>query len=340
MLFTVAVLVALLAVDIATVWLDPRARARGEPPMTTTTAAHRTAPRQGRAARRAGAGLCGAPSGATARPSPAPRSCSSSRSSPRSPACSPRSDHPDEAAFTPRLDPPRPICWAPLPSARTSTPNSVHGTRESLVVAVVAGALATVLSVIIGVSAAYLGGIADDLLSLLTNVVLVIPAFPLVIILAKYSGKGSLTVILTVLVLTGWSYGANQLRARALSLRNRDFLESARVRGERLLVHHRPRGPAHHDPRSSSPTSSAPPCTRSSAPPDSVPRPRRPQLAELGRDALLGAEPAGAADRHRALVPRPRPLRRPPRRRLRPRQLRLRRDRQPALRPVKRRRRD
>ncbi|HEV2346694.1 MAG TPA: dipeptide/oligopeptide/nickel ABC transporter permease/ATP-binding protein [Actinocrinis sp.] len=109
----------------------------------------------------------------------------------------------------------------------------VYGTRQSLIIAVVAGFFATVLSVLIGVSAAYLGGFLDDLLSMLTNVVLVIPAFPLIIILAKYAGHGSLTVLLVVLIVTGWAYGANQMRAQALSLRNRDFLESARVRGER-----------------------------------------------------------------------------------------------------------
>jgi peptide/nickel transport system permease protein len=109
----------------------------------------------------------------------------------------------------------------------------VYGTRQSLLIAVVAGLFATVLSVLIGVSAAYLGGIADDILSMITNVFLILPTFPLIIILATYAGKGTLTVILVVLVLTGWSYGANQLRAQALSLRNRDFLESARVRGER-----------------------------------------------------------------------------------------------------------
>ena len=109
----------------------------------------------------------------------------------------------------------------------------VYGTRQSLVIALVAGLFATVLSVLIGVSAAYLGGIADDVLSMITNVFLIIPTFPLIIILATYAGKGTLTVILVVLVLTGWSYGANQLRAQAMSLRNRDFLESARVRGER-----------------------------------------------------------------------------------------------------------
>jgi peptide/nickel transport system permease protein len=109
----------------------------------------------------------------------------------------------------------------------------IYGTRQSLVIALLAGFFATVLSVLIGVSAAYLGGIGDEVLSMLTNVFLVIPTFPLIIVLATYAGKGNLLVVIVVLVVTGWSYGANQLRAQTLSLRNRDFLESARVRGER-----------------------------------------------------------------------------------------------------------
>jgi peptide/nickel transport system permease protein len=109
----------------------------------------------------------------------------------------------------------------------------IYGTRQSLVIALAAGFFATVLSVLVGVSAAYLGGITDEVLSMVTNVFLVIPTFPLIIILATYAGKGTLLVVLVVLVVTGWSYGANQLRAQTLSLRNRDFLESARVRGER-----------------------------------------------------------------------------------------------------------
>ena len=109
----------------------------------------------------------------------------------------------------------------------------IYGTRQSLAIALIAGLFATVLSVIIGVSAAYLGGVADELLSMLTNIFLIIPTFPLIIILSGYAHGGTLTVMLVVLIATGWSYGANQLRAQALSLRNRDFLESARVRGER-----------------------------------------------------------------------------------------------------------
>lgn len=109
----------------------------------------------------------------------------------------------------------------------------IYGTRESLLIALIAGAGATVLSVLVGVSAAYLGGYADDGLSLLTDVFLVLPAFPLIIVLATYAGTGSLAVIVVVLIITGWAYGARQMRAQGLSLRNREFLESARVRGER-----------------------------------------------------------------------------------------------------------
>jgi peptide/nickel transport system permease protein len=111
----------------------------------------------------------------------------------------------------------------------------VWGTRQSMLIAALVGLLSTVLSVLIGVSSAYLGGLADDVLSVITDVFLVIPTFPLVIVLAAYERNGGLWMIVAVLVVTGWSYGARQLRSQTLSLRNRDFLESARVRGERSL---------------------------------------------------------------------------------------------------------
>ena len=109
----------------------------------------------------------------------------------------------------------------------------VWGTRESLVIALIAGLMATVLSLLIGVSAAYLGGASDHVLSLITDVFLVIPTLPLMIVVAAYAQGGGLAVLVFVIVITGWSYGARQLRSQALSLRNRDFLHAARVRGER-----------------------------------------------------------------------------------------------------------
>ena len=140
---------------------------------------------------------------------------------------------PNALQFTPSLPPSGAHLLGTTSLGQDIWAQLVYGTRESLVIALVAGAFATVLSVLVGVSAAYLGGIADDVLSLITNVFLVLPTFPLIIVLATYAGKGTTLVVLIVLVVTGWSYGANQMRAQTLSLRNRDFLESARVRGER-----------------------------------------------------------------------------------------------------------
>jgi len=76
-----------------------------------------------------------------------------------------------------------------------------------------------VISVIVGISAAYMGGIVDDGLSLLTDVVLVIPTFPLIIVIVGYLKSAGFWLMVFVLVFTGWSYGARQLRVQALSLR-------------------------------------------------------------------------------------------------------------------------
>ncbi|HEY6309394.1 MAG TPA: dipeptide ABC transporter ATP-binding protein [Streptosporangiaceae bacterium] len=109
----------------------------------------------------------------------------------------------------------------------------IWGTRQSLIIAVAAGGLATLIAVLVGVSAAYLGGIRDGILSLITDVLLVIPIFPLIIVIAAYLRSAGLGDIIIVLGALGWSYGARQLRVQALSLRNRDFLTAASVRGER-----------------------------------------------------------------------------------------------------------
>ena len=109
----------------------------------------------------------------------------------------------------------------------------IWGTRQSVVIAVAVGGLATVIAVLVGVSAAYLGGVADGVLSLITDVILVIPIFPLIIVIAAYEKNAGLFTLVIVLGALGWSYGARQLRSQTLSLRNRDFLEAARVRGER-----------------------------------------------------------------------------------------------------------
>ena len=110
---------------------------------------------------------------------------------------------------------------------------AVYGTRQVLEIAFGAGLASTLLAALIGVAAAYFGGVIDGVLNLFTDVVLVIPLFPLLIVISAYLHNSSTGVLIGVLTFTGWSYTARQLRSQALSLRNRDFLAAARVRGER-----------------------------------------------------------------------------------------------------------
>ena len=111
----------------------------------------------------------------------------------------------------------------------------IYGTRPVLLIAFGVGLGATILAMLIGVSAAYLGGVWDGGLSLFIDVLLVIPAFPLLIIIGSYLHGATTGVMIAVVTAVSWSYTARQLRAQALSLRGRDFLEAARVRGERAL---------------------------------------------------------------------------------------------------------
>jgi peptide/nickel transport system permease protein len=111
----------------------------------------------------------------------------------------------------------------------------VVGTRVSLVVGLVSAILATLLAVAIGLSSAVLGGLWDEVLSLITNVFLVIPVLPLVIVLAGYlHGAGTLPVAL-VISITAWPWTARVLRAQTLSLRQRDYVYAARASGESTL---------------------------------------------------------------------------------------------------------
>jgi peptide/nickel transport system permease protein len=110
----------------------------------------------------------------------------------------------------------------------------VWGTRLTLVVTLVVSAIATFISMIIGVTAAYLGGATDRVLTVLTDVFLIIPVLPLLILLSAYLSP-SVTSLIIVLTVTSWAFQARQLRSQGLSVRSRDFLTAARVRGERPM---------------------------------------------------------------------------------------------------------
>src|SRR6266436_6779912 len=107
-------------------------------------------------------------------------------------------------------------------------------TQATLFVGLLAAAIATALSILVGVSAGYCGGGTDEVLSLISNVFLAIPGLPLLIVLADYvpTAGASILLVAFIIAVTAWAYSSRVLRAQTLSLRNRGFVEAARASGE------------------------------------------------------------------------------------------------------------
>src|SRR5947208_4294260 len=134
------------------------------------------------------------------------------------------------------LQPPSPAHWlGTTQTGQDVLTQLVYGTRFSLTMGFLIGTLTMIISIIIGLASGYFGGLADEVLSLFTNVFLVLPTLPLAILLAAFAAyRGPLTIVI-VLVVTGWSWGARVLRAQTLSMRSREYVEAARASGEPAL---------------------------------------------------------------------------------------------------------
>lgn len=108
----------------------------------------------------------------------------------------------------------------------------IWGSRQSLEIAIIGGLAATAIGLIIGISAAYFGGVPDRSLSVVTDVFLVLPGLPFMIVITAYLPHRGTWLLISVIVITGWAFGARQFRAQGLSLRRREFVDAARARGE------------------------------------------------------------------------------------------------------------
>ena len=113
------------------------------------------------------------------------------------------------------------------------------GTRGVIVVGFAAGAIATILSLLIGIASGYLPGRGGEALNVLSNVFLVLPALPLLIIITSATPNNGGWIVVLTIGLTSWAWNARLLRAQTLSLRRRDYIEAARATGEstpRIIV--------------------------------------------------------------------------------------------------------
>jgi peptide/nickel transport system permease protein len=115
----------------------------------------------------------------------------------------------------------------------------VYGLRSSFIVGAIAGCVAAAIGMAVGFAAGYLGGVVDDVLSILTNVVLVIPTIAVLIVVAAYLSVGSLLAEAVLIGVTSWPWAARAIRAQTFSLATRDFVSLARLSGQsnwRIIV--------------------------------------------------------------------------------------------------------
>lgn len=109
------------------------------------------------------------------------------------------------------------------------------GTRLTLVVGLLSGTIATVIAVLLGFVSAYKGGLIDHILRSFIDAFLVVPTWPIFVIIAAYVKILGITEISLLLALFSWGGAARIIRAQVLSLKEREFINLARISGMRDL---------------------------------------------------------------------------------------------------------
>jgi peptide/nickel transport system permease protein len=111
----------------------------------------------------------------------------------------------------------------------------VIGARRSLLLGAAAAALATAFAATLGITAALVGGVVDDIINFLINISLVIPPIPLLVVMSGYTQDHGMATMIIILAVVLWGFEARILRAQALSLKSRDFIEAAKASGESTM---------------------------------------------------------------------------------------------------------
>ena len=106
---------------------------------------------------------------------------------------------------------------------------------NSLLVGLVAGVLGTLIAVFVGAVGPYIGGLADRISNLVTNLALVLPLIPLFIIIASVVRGLNLVLIGVILAVTAWPWAARSIRSQMLTLKEREFVNLARMSGDRAV---------------------------------------------------------------------------------------------------------
>jgi len=106
----------------------------------------------------------------------------------------------------------------------------IYAGRISLMVGLIAASLVVMTGSTVGLISGYFGGVVDEILMRMTDIVLILPRFPLMIVMAAYLGPGMWTIIFVYSVV-GWASLARQVRSQVLSVKESTFVEASRAIG-------------------------------------------------------------------------------------------------------------
>jgi peptide/nickel transport system permease protein len=109
----------------------------------------------------------------------------------------------------------------------------IESIHNSLLIGLIVATIGTVVGVFIGLVSGFSGGTLDRILMIITDTFVVIPSLPILILMTSLM-KGSATVVMMALVLAlfAWAWPSRQIRSMALTLKERDFIHTAKFSGE------------------------------------------------------------------------------------------------------------
>ena len=128
------------------------------------------------------------------------------------------------------IDPGREFLLGTTSNGRDIFSQLVHGSRNALYVGLTAALAVAILGTIVGLISGYFGCWVDNLIMRLADIALGIPFLPFVIVLAAFLGPSSWNVVIAISILL-WPNSGRVIRSQVLSLRERAYIESAKVSG-------------------------------------------------------------------------------------------------------------
>ncbi|WP_119395365.1 ABC transporter permease [Salinibius halmophilus] len=108
----------------------------------------------------------------------------------------------------------------------------LYAGQISITVGITAGLITTFIALATGLSAGYFGGRIDEVITFATNVILVLPQLPLLLVLAAFLGEVSPALIAFIIGVTSWAWGSRVIRSQTLALREKEFIKAAELIGE------------------------------------------------------------------------------------------------------------